>query len=90
MGGGEGNPMAPDYTVNLVIANTPADGKLEPGDRIVAVNERYVEEGTLQNLKKLLGVCMPHPYHVAVQPHRFLAYSDPSLTYGCESNALLR
>eukprot|EP00045_Choanoeca_perplexa_P018313 m.286663 g.286663 ORF g.286663 m.286663 type:complete len:2432 (-) comp17779_c0_seq1:271-7566(-) len=60
MGGGEGNPMAPDYTVNLVLANTPADGKLEPGDQIVAVNERYVEEGTLQNLKKLLGRAKPN------------------------------
>ena len=48
--------MAPDYTVNLELADTPADGKLEPGDQIVAVNDRSVEKGTLQNLKKLLAV----------------------------------
>ena len=83
--------MAPDYTVNLVLADTPADGKLEPGDQIVAVNDRSVEEGTLQNLKKLLAVRPGIWAWLSSDLTRLVpCCRSTSPTYACAFNAQLK
>src|SRR5688572_21321097 len=48
---GDGPFLPP--TVGVVLPNHPADGKLEPGDRIMAVNGEEV--GTFDELKRIIA-----------------------------------
>ena len=56
LGGGKGHEIRHEFIVSVVTPDSPAYGILEPGDEITAVNGRYVEQGSLDDLHNLMQV----------------------------------